>query len=198
MLAVLFVVLRPGEDPAQAVEAPAGVPAQQTLALTLADPATGGLVGAALVGVDSAQVSTLLLPSDLLLTVADAAQVTVAEASSLGAEPVRRGLEDTLVLRVDGVALLAPAQLATLVDAVGGVVVDVTSEVVTEAVLVPAGDDQRLAGAQAVAYASLAVEGEPAEARLARFGRRRAGPARRAARRRRGHRPVAGRRRASR
>ena len=92
------------------------------------------------------------------------------EAAVLGGDPVRRGLEDTLLLRVDGAVLLTPAQLATLVDSAGGVVVDVSAEVVTGDVLVPAGDDQRLAGAQAVAYAALAVDGEPAEARLARLG----------------------------
>ena len=173
VLAVVVVLaLRgPGGDPAEAVAPVPEVPAQQTLALTFEDGTAGrGLVGAALVGVDSAEVSTLLVPPDLLLTVADAGPVSVTEAALIGGEPVRRGLEDTLLLRVDGVALIQPAQLATLVDAVGGVMVDVTSEVNTGDVLVAVGDDQRLAGAQAAAYAVLAVEGEPAEARLARLG----------------------------
>ena len=175
VLAVVVVVVLalrgPGGDPAEAVAPVPEVPAQQTLALTFADGTAGrGLVGAALVGVDSAEVSTLLVPPDLLLTVADAGPVSVTEAALIGGEPVRRGLEDTLLLRVDGVALIQPAQLATLVDAVGGVMVDVTSEVNTGDVLVAVGDDQRLAGAQAAAYAVLAVEGEPAEARLARLG----------------------------
>lgn len=169
---VVVLALRgPGGDPAEAVAPVPEVPAQQTLALTFGDGTAGrGLVGAALVGVDSAEVSTLLVPPDLLLTVADAGPVSVTEAALIGGEPVRRGLEDTLLLRVDGVALIQPAQLATLVDAVGGVMVDVTSEVNTGDVLVAVGDDQRLAGAQASAYAVLAVEGEPAEARLARLG----------------------------
>ena len=169
---VVVLALRgPGGDPAEAVAPVPEVPAQQTLALTFGDGTAGrGLVGAALVGVDSAEVSTLLVPPDLLLTVADAGPVSVTEAALIGGEPVRRGLEDTLLLRVDGVALIQPAQLATLVDAVGGVMVDVTSEVTTGDVLVAVGDDQRLAGAQASAYAVLAVEGEPAEARLARLG----------------------------
>ena len=169
---VVVLALRgPGGDPAEAVAPVPEVPAQQTLALTFGDGTAGrGLVGAALVGVDSAEVSTLLVPPDLLLTVADAGPVSVTEAALIGGEPVRRGLEDTLLLRVDGVALIQPAQLATLVDAVGGVMVDVTSEVNTGDVLVAVGNDQRLAGAQAAAYAVLAVEGEPAEARLARLG----------------------------
>ncbi len=170
LVVVLVVALRPDGDPAQAVTGDVGVPAQRTLALALQD-ADAGLVGAALVGVDSAEVSTLLLPQDLLLTVADAGtQLSLSEAALLGDEQVRRGLEDTLLLRVDAVGLLAPPQLATLVDTVGGVVVDVTTEVVTDDVVVAVGDDQRLAGAQAVAYASLVVEGEPAESRLARLG----------------------------
>jgi len=171
LVVVVLVSSWPGEDPDQAVASVPDVPAQQTLALTFEDgTAARGLVGAALVGVDSAGVSTLLVPADLLLTVADAGPISLTEAALLGGEPVRRGLEDTLQLRVDGVVLLQPAQLATLVDAVGGVVLDVTNEVTTENVLVAVGDDQRLAGAQAAAYAALAVDGEPGEARLARLG----------------------------
>ena len=171
LVVVVLVAFWPGEDPAQAVAPVPGVPAQQTLALTFADGTAGeGLVGAALVGVDSAEVATLLVPADLLLSVADAGSVSLTEAALLGGEPVRRGLEDTLLLRVDGVVLLQPAQLATLVDAVGGVLLDVTSDVTSGDVLVAVGDDQRLAGAQAVAYAALMVDGEPGEARLARLG----------------------------
>jgi hypothetical protein len=98
---------------------------------------------------------------------------------------VRRGLEDTLLVRVDGVVLMTPAQLATLVDAAGGVVVDVTTGVVTDSVLVAVGDDQRLAGAQAVAYASLEVDGRAHRGAPGPFRHRGAGAARCPARRRR-------------
>ncbi len=170
LVVALVAVLGRGEDE-QAAAAPAdGVAAQQTLALALTEAGGGGLVGAALMAVDDAAVSTLLVPEDLLLTVADAGELSVAEAAVLGAAAVRRGVEDTLGVRVDSALLLRPAQLATLVDGAGGVVVDVTAQVVTEDVVVPVGEDQRLTGAQAVAYAGLAVDGEPGEARLARLG----------------------------
>lgn len=166
--ALLVGLLGRGEDPSQAVAPVDEAPAQQTLALTVqgADGVVGGLV----LGVDSARVSTLLLPSDLLLEVADAGPQPLTRAVSLGADPVRRGLEDTLLLRVDGVVLLDPQQLGDLVDSVGGVVVDVSDEVVSDDVVVAAGPDQRLSGAQAVAYATLREDGEPVEAGLARLG----------------------------
>lgn len=169
LLVVLVVGLVRAGDDAEAVTPPTDAPAQQTLAITLAD-ADDGVAAAAILGVDAARVSTLLLPPDLLLTVADAGEVSLSQAAALGPDSVERGIEDTLGMRVDATVLLQPAQLATLVDGVGGVVVDVSQEVVTDDVVVTAREDQRLTGAQAVAYAGLSVEGEPTEARLARFG----------------------------
>ncbi len=103
VLVVVLLVVRSGDDPAQAVVPVSDVPAQQTLVVTLVDPVAGGLVGGALLGVDASALATLLLPADLLLTVADAGDRSLSEAAVLGGEQVRRGLEDTLALRVDGV-----------------------------------------------------------------------------------------------
>lgn len=132
LVVLLLVQLLGGDDGAEARPQRTGVTAQQTLA-TVAAP-DGAVVAAALLGVDAARVSTLLLPTDLLLVVADGGDATLAQAVVLGPEAVRRGLEDTLQLRVDASVAVQPQQLARLVDAV------------------------------------LQVEGEPAEAGLARFG----------------------------
>lgn len=132
LVVLLLVQLLGGDDGAEARPQRTGVTAQQTLA-TVAAP-DGAVVAAALLGVDAARVSTLLLPTDLLLVVADGGDATLAQAVVLGPDAVRRGLEDTLQLRVDATLAVQPGQLARLVDAV------------------------------------LQVEGEPAEAGLARFG----------------------------
>ncbi|WP_380167667.1 LytR C-terminal domain-containing protein [Jannaschia sp. R86511] len=169
LVVALLVGLLGGDDDAGAAPQADGADAQRTVAMALAD-AEGVVTSAALLGADADRLSTLLLPGEVLLTVADAGDRTLAQAAVLGPEAVRRGLEDTLLLRVDTAVLLEPQQLATLVDGVGGVVVDVATQVVTDSVVVGAGEDQRLTGAQAVAYAGLQVDGEPPEAALARFG----------------------------
>ncbi|MGJ7442871.1 LCP family protein [Aquipuribacter sp. MA13-6] len=169
LVVVLLAGLLDGQDDTAALAPAAGAATQQTSALTLTGP-DGAVAAAAVLGVDSARLSTLLLPADLLLTVADAGDVSLSQAVALGPEAVRRGLEDTLLLRVDQVVLLQPQQVATLVDAAGGVVLDVGTQVVTDDVVVAAGEDQRLSGAQAVAYATLQADGEPVETGLARFG----------------------------
>ncbi|WP_336924183.1 LytR C-terminal domain-containing protein, partial [Aquipuribacter sp. SD81] len=167
LVVALVAGLTRGSGEATAVVPPPDAPAQQTLALTLA--AGEQVDAAALLGADDARLATLLLPPDLQLVVADAAAVPLWRAAQLGADSLRRGVEDTLGLRVDEVLTLDGTQLASLVDGVGGVVVDVPREVVTSEVLVPAGDDQRLAGTQAVAFVTDGAEGEPPEAGLARF-----------------------------
>ncbi len=169
LLVVLLVGLLDGQDDTAALEPSSGAATQQTAALTLTAP-DGAVAAGAVLGVDAAQLSTLLLPADLLLTVADAGDVPLSQAVALGPEAVRRGVEDTLQLRVDQVVLLEPEQVAALVDAAGGIVLDVATQVVTDDVVVAAGEDQRLTGAQAVAYATLEVDGEPVETGLARFG----------------------------
>lgn len=173
LLAVLGVVLglllRPGGaavEPDGGAVGTAGTAAQQTLLLAVTDDS--GRVGVAgLLAVDDDRLSVVLLPDNLLLTVADAAQLPLAQSVTIGPSALQRGVEDTLSVRVDGTLVLSGAQLAALVDGAGGVVVDVAEQVGST---VPAGDDQRLAGGQALTYATEAVDGRPAEERLARFG----------------------------
>lgn len=171
VLVVALVAGLVGEDDATGAATPSADPTlpQQTLSVGLTGP-DGGVVAAAVLGVDAASLSTVLLPADLLLTVADANERSLAEAAALGPDSLRRGIEDTLLLSLDGTLLLQPQQLSALVDVVGGVVVDVDADVVTDTVVVPAGVNRTLTGDQAAAYAGLQVEGEPVEARLARFG----------------------------
>jgi hypothetical protein len=81
----------------------------------------------------------------------------------------------TLDVLVDGTWRLTPDGLEALVDAVGPITVDVDVEVMGRSpsgapvVVLPAGPNQQVDGAAAVAFASYRAPGEPEEARLARF-----------------------------
>ena len=90
-----------------------------------------------------------------------------------GPSAVGAAVADALDIRVDATWALDSAALADLVDAVGGVVVDVDVDVTQgrdagAAVLVGAGPRQRLSGTEAAAYAQLVVGDEPEASRLAR------------------------------
>jgi len=84
-------------------------------------------------------------------------------------------LANGLNVIVDGTWQVSSPQLSALVDGVGGVLVDVDVDVLTpksdgpQKVVVAAGPQQLLTGAQAVAFAQYLAPGEPEEARLARF-----------------------------
>lgn len=117
----------------------------------------------------------LLVPSRLVVSVPGAGSMPFGEVSTLpGESGSADALTDLLGVRVDGSWVLDRAALATLVDAAGGVDVDVDADVVVErdgsSVVVVAAGAQRLDGDQAAAYATYAGEGEPEQMRLARFG----------------------------
>ncbi|WP_143447673.1 LCP family protein, partial [Kineosporia sp. R_H_3] len=75
---------------------------------------------------------------------------------------------DALGVRLDGAWVLSPVGLAGLVDAAGGVQVDVDDSAGAAGAGLPPGP-ARLNGAQAVAYATTLAANEQAEARLSRF-----------------------------
>ncbi|WP_198950175.1 LCP family protein, partial [Kineosporia sp. A_224] len=75
---------------------------------------------------------------------------------------------DALGVRLDGAWVLSPVGLAGLVDAAGGVQVDVDDSAGAAGAGLPPGST-RLNGAQAVAYATTLAANEQAEARLSRF-----------------------------
>jgi len=146
-----------------------GQPAtQRTLVLALASE-DRDVVGAALLGTDGEQSSALLVPSKLLVDVAGGGRVPVAGSLATSDAAPGQALEDLLDVRVDGTWVLTTDGLAQLVDGLGGVVVDVTTSVTAGAVAVPEGQDQKLSGAQAAAYATHLGAGEPEPARSARL-----------------------------
>ena len=113
------------------------------------------------------------MPSRLLLDVPGAGRLPVSRSLAPGASAPGAAVADALDIRVAGTWVLSTSALATLVDSVGGVSVDVDVDVPKgagegAAILASAGDDQRLNGSQAAAYAQLLVGDEPEAVRLAR------------------------------
>lgn len=144
---------------------------QDVVALVLVQ--NGQVSGVSLLASGAGPAQQILVPSRLLLDVPGAGRVPIAQALTPGPQSLAAALSDALGIRVDATWVLDGPALARLVDAVGGVVVDVDVDVTAtpdagSAVLVSAGTHQRLTGTQAAAYAQLLVGDEPEPSRLAR------------------------------
>lgn len=149
---------------------------QRTL-LVLVTGAEGKAASSAVLGVDAAgtRAAALLIPSRLHVDIKDVGTATFGDTATFpGATASADALAALLGVRIDATWVLSPTALAALVDRVGGVQADVDVDVlsVSEAgdpsVAVAAGP-QKLDGAKAAAYATFSAEGEPEQARLARF-----------------------------
>ncbi len=171
-LVVAYVI---GRSPA--AEQPGAVTpgrTQSTVLLKIGDPVVTGM---ALLAADptTGDGAVVLIPSKLVVDVAGFGPMTLAEAASLP-DPARaaNALADTLGITVDGTWQLSSEALAALVDAAGGVTVDVDTDVTgpgqngSQVILIPAGT-QTLDGASAAVYAAFLGKGEPEESRLARL-----------------------------
>jgi len=151
---------------------------ERTLTLTIARSGEPATSGALLVADGGAGDGGVVLvsprvfvsgPSPGLIPFGDT--VTLESPAAPG-----NALADSLDVIVDGSWQLTPASLAALVDQVGGVLVDVDSDILTppgegqQRVVIPAGEAQQLDGAQTVAFVEYLGPGEPQELRLARLG----------------------------
>ncbi len=165
-VAVLFT--RQSTEPAAALQPPSDAPRQETvLVAVLAED--GSIADATLLALDSESLVSLAVPGALLTTVSDSGAVPLSQTVKIDPDAPVRGVEDTLGVRVDGTWVMDRTILADLVGPGGGVVVDVATQVIDGDVTIPAGPEQRLTGTQAVSYALADIEGESAEAALARF-----------------------------
>ncbi len=145
-----------------------------------------GLTAGAVLASDAGTAMSLLLPGDVMVddgleprtllgTPAGTRAPAALGAATSGRPPTvgaaRAAADevgDALGVRLDGAWILTPAGLAGLVDAAGGVRVDVDTAVSVGGARVPAGP-ARLTGEQAAAYATWIGPREQAEARLSRF-----------------------------
>ena len=142
---------------------------QRTLLFALADPA--GDEAALLAADPKAGTSTVtLLPSRVVTNVVGQGQVPLGRAVALADPAVVSGsISDLLGIDVDASWRVTPRALATLIDSLGGVTVDVDAQVISKGtVIVQPGPGQHLAGADAVAFAQYLAPGEDETARLAR------------------------------
>jgi len=119
----------------------------------------------------------LLVPSRLITDVCGFGTQQFGQIIGLpgGEQLSRRTMSQVLDnATIDGSWTFTPDQFAKLVNNVGGVTVDVDADVLAQqggstVVVVPAGKQQRLDGARAVAFASYLGKGEDATAVLSRF-----------------------------
>ena len=121
---------------------------------------------------DGKGATALLLPTGLITDAPGVGAVPFGETTRLP-DPATAGeaLSDQLGVLVDGVWRLDQNALARLVDGVGGVTVDVGTDVQGPdgSVVVARGDKQQLSGEQAAAYASVLGSKEVEQVRSARF-----------------------------
>jgi hypothetical protein len=119
----------------------------------------------------------MLIPSRLLTDVCGFGSQQFGRVFGLpdGAKLARTTLSQVLgEVRIDSTLTLTETQLARLVDGVGGIAVDVDTDVITTSggtrvVAIPKGNGQRLNGASAVLFATYVASGEPPAASLPRF-----------------------------
>ena len=160
-----------GDDAAPVADV---APSQDTLLLQVRGADRSALATALLAHEESAGGAGVLVPSRVIAEVPGAGSLPFGQALALPDESIsRRALGDLMGIQVDGSWVLDPAAFAALVDRFGGVEVDVDVEVVRRAggratVVVPIGPQQRLAGAQAVEFATFLADGEQEVARLPR------------------------------
>jgi len=119
----------------------------------------------------------MLVPSRLLTDVCGYGSQQFGRVFTLpdGAKQAATTLSQVLGdVRIDGTLSLTQTQLARLIDGVGGVAVDVDTDVITTSggsriVAIPKGPAQRLNGANAVLFSTYVASGEPPAASLPRF-----------------------------
>ncbi|WP_426566334.1 LCP family protein [Angustibacter sp. McL0619] len=167
----IVVVTHGGGDSGQDAAATSAAPTQQVVALGLASG--GQLTGISLLASGPGGAEQVLVPSQLLLDVPGAGRMPVSRSLAPGASAPGAAVADALDIRVAGTWVLDSSALATLVDSVGGVTVDVDVDVAKgpaegAAIIVSAGPHVKLNGSQAAAYAQLLVGDEPEASRLAR------------------------------
>ncbi|MFN8158526.1 MAG: LytR C-terminal domain-containing protein [Candidatus Nanopelagicales bacterium] len=151
-------------------------PTQPTLLLQLTDKEGVG-VGNALLSIGGTSLANMLtVTPDTLVDVATGGTMPFGEVDRLpDADASANTLSDAIGVDVNGTWTMDKLAYSGLIDAVGGVVMDVNADVVEEQpdgsqkVLVGSGQHQLLQGPAAAAYATYLADGEPEAARTARF-----------------------------
>lgn len=167
VLTVLALTRGGTEEPPDVVTGP---PASTATALLTLEQ-EGRLTGASVLSVGEQETAALLVPSRLVVDVAGGGRVPLAESVAVSDDAPGNAVADALDLRVDGTWVLTAEGMSQLVDDLGGVDVEVDTEVRAGDVLLVPGAEQRLTGVQAGAYATYLGDGEAEALRLARQDR---------------------------
>jgi len=162
------------EQAAKAAQVPVAKKKKGSPAQPVAEqPRAGDVTGLSLLAAGGGSAQQVLVPSRLLLAVPGSGRVPMSQSLAGSATAPGEALTDALEVKVDATWTLDSTALAALVDRVGGVVVDVDTDVtkgtqVGAAVLVGSGKAQKLTGQQAALFAQFLGADEPEASRLAR------------------------------
>ena len=150
--------------------APAAAPAveDQTLYVSLTT-GDGRSAGGLLLIAHQQEAYGVLVPADLTLDAPKAGTTTIREAQTVGPDVPGQAVSDATAVPVDGHWVFSFDGLAALVDAVGGVTVDVDVPVKAGDVTLTPGE-QKLTGPQAATYAGWSAGGEARVGQLVRSG----------------------------
>jgi hypothetical protein len=165
---VAFLLVRRAPDPPSEIE-PQGR-TQRTLLLQVRG-GDGAAALSALLAHDPASTTgaVVLVPPQVIVSTAGAGSLPFGQALAAGdPNASRNALGDLLGVVVDGSWVLEAAAFVGLVDALGGITVEVDVPVVQgNAVVLPQGT-QAVDGGRALALATYLAPGEPEQVRLAR------------------------------
>ena len=171
LLAVAFAVYLAKDAPAPPVADDAPARTQSTL-LFQVQGENGAAAASALLAHDpeTSEGAALLIPPQVLVTVPGAGSLPFGRALLAGpAQGSRDALSDLLGVTVDDGWVVTTVVLAQLIDALGGVPVDVDVPVVRGQTVVISAGPQNLTGAQAVDFLRYLGPDEQEQARLARL-----------------------------
>jgi polyisoprenyl-teichoic acid--peptidoglycan teichoic acid transferase len=168
-LAVAFAVYLAADDPAPPSGDEAQPRTQRTLLLQVRGPDDAAVASALLArDAEEGTAGVLLVPPQVLVTVPGTGSLPFGRALATSPEGSRNALSDLLGVTVDDGWVLPTAALAALVDALGGVTVDVDVPVVQGNTVLLAEGAQLVDGARAVQFALYLGPDEQEQVRLAR------------------------------
>jgi len=171
LLAVAFAVYLARDAPAPPAAEEAAMRTQSTL-LFQVQGENGSAAASALLAHDpeTQEGAALLIPPQVLVTVPGTGSLPFGRAlSNVPPQGLRDALSDLIGVTVDGGWVITTPVLTQLIDALGGVPVDVDVPVVQGQTVLLSPGPQNLDGARAVQFLLYLAPGEQEQARLARL-----------------------------